>query len=302
MRETECATRLLEPGKDYRSSATDDYHADIVEHYDECYWEYRTAWLNSENLAIHYGYWDENTRSHSDSLLNMNRALAKKAGIKAGDKILDAGCGLGGSSIWLAENFNVTVTGITLSPSQVEHATRFAEKRGVADRVKFKVADYCKTPFEEESFDIVWGLESVCYALHKKLFTDEAYRVLKKGGRLVSADGFSLKESFNEEEWVRVVTCLDGWAVPNLATPEGFKQYLQESGFSKVDYSDITANTMPSAKRMYYTALVTWPMQRLLVLLKLKTKAQDRNFYTALRQYQVFKDGLACYGLFCAEK
>lgn len=302
MSETEQLTRQLEAGKDYRSSATNDYQADIVEHYDACYWEYRTAWLNSHNLAIHYGYWDEETGSHSDSLLNMNRALAKKAGIKAGDHILDAGCGLGGSSIWLAENFDVTVTGITLSPSQVEQATRSAEKRGVADRVSFKMADYCQTSFEDESFDIVWGLESVCYALHKKSFTDEAFRVLKKGGRLISADGFALKEQFTEAEWVRVVTCLDGWAVPNLATPEGFNRYLKESGFSKVEYRDITANTMPSAKRMYITALLTWPMQRLLVLLKLKTKAQDRNFYTALRQYRVFKDELACYGLFCAEK
>ncbi len=302
MSKNECSIQRLEAGKDYRSAATDDYQSDIVQHYDECYWEYRTAWLNSHNLAIHYGYWDENTRSHSDSLLNMNRALADKAKIKAGDHILDAGCGLGGSSIWLAENFDVTVTGITLSPSQVEHATRSAKKRGVSDKVTFKVADYCQTPFEDESFDVVWGLESVCYALHKKLFTDEAFRLLKKGGRLISADGFAAKEHFTQDEWNRVVTCLDGWAVPNLATPAGFKQYLKESGFSAVDYTDITANTMPSAKRMYYTALLTWPMQRLLVLLRLKTRAQDMNFYTALRQYQVFKDNLACYGFFCAEK
>ena len=139
---------LLNPGQDYRSSDTATLRDDIVRYYNECYWDYRTSWLDSRNLAIHYGYWDEATRSHSQALINMNRVLADTAAIAPGERVLDAGCGIGGSSIWLAENRGVRVTGITLSDLQVSQARHNAAQRGVSDRVDFQTADFFATPFE----------------------------------------------------------------------------------------------------------------------------------------------------------
>lgn len=292
----------LEPGKDYRSKQDIDLHEDIVQYYKECYWDYRTSWLDSHNLAIHYGYWDENTKSHSQSLVDMNRLLADTAAIQPGEKVLDAGCGIGGSSIWLAENRGAQVIGITLSPEQLQMARANAKRRGVADRVEFQLADYCATPFADASFDVVWGLESVCYALSKADFIREAFRVLKPGGRLVTADGFALRREYSEDEWRVIRICLDGWAIPNLALPEDFRAHLQDAGFTDISYRDISANTLPSARRMYVTALLTYPMQRIMAWLRLRTSAQSGNFYTALNQYRIFRDEMAGYGLFCAVK
>ena len=120
---------VLIPGHDYRTSATESLQEDIIRYYDECYWDYRTSWLSGTNLAIHYGYWDTETRNHGQALLNMNRLLAETAGIRPGMRVLDAGCGIGGSAIWLAENRGVRVTGITLSELQVSQARRNAESR-----------------------------------------------------------------------------------------------------------------------------------------------------------------------------
>lgn len=292
----------LQPGRDYRSRQAGDLHRDIVQYYKECYWDYRTSWLDAQNLAIHYGYWDTDTKTHSQSLLHMNRLLADTAAIQPGEKVLDAGCGIGGSSIWLAENRGARVTGITLSPEQREMAQANAQRRGVAEVTDFQIADYCATPFADASFDVVWGLESVCYSLNKLDFIREAFRLLRPGGRLVSADGFALRRDFSEDEWRVIRTCLDGWAIPNLALVEDFHSHLQEAGFSDIRYRDISANTLPSARRMYYTALATYPMQKIMAWLRLRTPAQSGNFYTALNQYRIFRDKMAGYGVFCATK
>src|SRR6266480_8097043 len=97
--------------------------------------DYRMLWLNPQNRAIHFGYWDEHTHSHTESLLNMNRVLASHLDIRSGQRILDAGCGVGGSAIWLAKTFDVEVVGITLADSQVDRARHHARQQGVADRV-----------------------------------------------------------------------------------------------------------------------------------------------------------------------
>lgn len=76
--------------------------------------------------------------------------------------MLDAGCGVGGSSIFLASTLGCRVTGITLSEREVEQATDNAKQKGVAALVDFKAMNYCATNFPDTSFDVVWGCESIC--------------------------------------------------------------------------------------------------------------------------------------------
>ncbi len=292
----------IQPNRDYRTLATENLLRDIVTYYDACYWDYRFAWANSRNLALHYGYWDSGTRNHSESLLRMNQTLAEQIGITKSDYILDAGCGLGGSAIWLAENYGARVHGITLSEKQVDHASRSAQKRGVTGRVKFQSADFCRTPFDDASFDVVWGLESVCYAVHKENFVQEAYRLLKKGGRVVIADGFAKRREFTEKEWNLVVTCLNGWSVPNLATADEMKRYFKDSGFNEIDYRDLSGYTLRSAKHMHRTALMTYPLERISRVLGLRTEVQTANYLAGLYQYQLMKNGISGYGMISAVK
>src|SRR6266704_4169796 len=97
----------------------------IRAYYDETWMDYRMLWLNPQNRAIHFGYWDEHTRSHTQSLFAMNRVLASHLGIHSGQRILDAGCGVGGSAIWLAKTYDVEVVGITPVESQIVRANSF---------------------------------------------------------------------------------------------------------------------------------------------------------------------------------
>lgn len=290
------------PGTDCRTQTGGQLHEDIVRYYDECYWDYRTSWMDRDNLAIHYGYWDDATESHSQSLLNMNRELAVGAAVQPGERVLDAGCGVGGSALWLAANRGVRAVGITLSAEQCSKAHGYAQRRGLADQVKFQVADFTAMPYPANSFDVVWGIESFCHAEHKLALLREAFRVLKPGGRVVCSDGYALKTRFTVDEWKIVTVCLNGWAIPNLATVPEFDGYLRAAGFHTVKFRDVTANILPSSRRLYRIAWTTFPMQKFMAWLRLRSPVQSGNFYTALNQYRIFADSLSCYGIFVGVK
>ncbi|WP_347986950.1 methyltransferase domain-containing protein [Methylomonas sp. AM2-LC] len=301
----------LEPNKDYRDlrlSQTPELmgaelQADTAKHYDDCYHDYLLAWCNMDNLALHYGYWDEpKPYQQHQALLNKNRILYESAGIQASDKVLDAGCGIGGSSIWLAKQHGNTVTGITISSKQAMYAQQHARRHGVADRVSFQVADFCATPYADACFDVVWALESSCHALNKADFLREAYRVLRPGGRLVVCDGFLLQRQFSEEQWQAVVTCLNGWAVPNLCSRIEFTELLTNQQFQGIQCLDITAQTLPSADYMYKVAKRLQPVQKISQWLGLRSKAQTANYLVGLAQHRLFTDKLTEYCIFTAQK
>ncbi|MEO0854417.1 MAG: methyltransferase domain-containing protein, partial [Cyanobacteria bacterium J06648_11] len=101
--------------------------------------------------------------------------------------LLDVGCGIGGSSLYLAERLNARATGITLSPVQADRAGDRAREMGLGDRAEFRVADALAMPFDDDSFDFVWTLESGEHMPDKRQFLSECLRVLKPGGRLALA-------------------------------------------------------------------------------------------------------------------
>jgi tocopherol O-methyltransferase len=101
--------------------------------------------------------------------------------------IVDVGCGIGGSSLYLAQKYNATVTGITLSPVQAQRAMARAQEADLLQQAQFKVADALDMPFADESFDVVWTLESGEHMPDKTKFLQECHRVLKPGGTLLMA-------------------------------------------------------------------------------------------------------------------
>jgi len=103
-------------------------------------------------------------------------------------KVLDVGCGFGGTSRYLAKKLgaNADVTGITLSPMQVKRGTELAKEQGVPN-AKFMVKDALEMDFPDNSFDIVWACESGEHMPDKKKYIDEMMRVLKPGGKFVMA-------------------------------------------------------------------------------------------------------------------
>lgn len=274
----------------------------VIDYYSQCYADYRRFWGVEKNLSIHYGFHDRKHRSHGDALTNMNRVLARICRIKPGDTILDAGCGIGGSAIWLAKSFGVSVTGINIHEMQIEIAREMAIRNNADDLVKFTSGDFTNTRFFQNSFDVVWALESICYAEKKRDFLCEAKRILKNKGRIVVADGFLKKAGLTENEKDDVDRWLGGWAVPNLASVDEFRKYLEELNFRNIGFTEITKNVMPSSKRMFATGVLTYLLGKSLELVGIRTRTQTNHIVAIFYQHLTLRRGLWTYGIFDAEK
>jgi tocopherol O-methyltransferase len=273
-----------------------------VHYYDSCHNDYLFAWCNRDNLALHYGYWDsKDPYQHHEALLNTNKILYQTADIQLPSRILDAGCGLGGSSLWLAAQGN-QVTGISISQKQIDYANKVAKKRKLSENAQFDLANFCETPYEDKSFDVIWGLESVCYALDKSDFLKEAYRLLRKGGQLIMCDAFLLKNEFTDDEWLTVSAFMKGWVLPNLATRNDFQQMIDGAGFESTTVEDITQQILPSSTHMLETAQKLKPVQKISQWLKLRTQTQTDNYQVGFAQHDFFHGGLAEYCIFRATK
>jgi len=247
---------------------------------------------------MHYGFWDSSTKTLRQATEKFNEVLTHTAHITNKDLVLDAGCGVGGASTYLAKTIGCHVTGITICPRQIPVAYANAKKDGVAHLAEFYEMDYEKTAFKKGSFDVVWGLESICYAKNKGDFIREAFRLLKKGGRLIVADGFASKPDYAGRERIMMDKWLNGWFVNYLETPEGFARLAKETGFNTTSYRNVTDSVIRTSRIMYYVSWFFFIFHFIDKIVPLKGYPTDAIFH----QYHAMKKRLWEYGIFYAEK
>ena len=274
---------------------------EIVDYYENCQVDYSLVWQLDEVMCMHYGYWDDTTPHHRSALQMMNKKAAEAAFIQPGHYVLDAGCGVGGPSIFLA-GLGCKVEGITLSAKQVEECRSNAGKFNLENKINFTQQNYLDTSFADNTFDVVWAIESVCYAWDKLDFTKEAFRVLKPGGRLVVADFFCqpVPEGSAEEKLMQKWT--NSWAIKSYATVAQFTEDLAAARFSDIKADDITVNVKPSIRRLYlsfFPGLVTTTFAQ---LMGIRNSIQTKNTWSTYYQYKAHRKDLWRYNIFSAQK
>ena len=275
---------------------------DIIDYYDNCHVDYEIVWHLNTHLSLHYGYWDGETRRLRDALVRMNERLATKVNITAADRVLDAGCGVGGAAIYLAKKFECIAEGITLSHKQVAFARQKAIENGTQHKTNFAVADFTNMPFADESFDVVWAVESVCHADKKDDFLKEANRVLKKGGRIIVADFFRTNARTTKEGDDLLQRWGESWAVPDFEYIGRFEQKAAAAGFNDVNVENITPNIVPSAKRLYYCFVPGIICDGVLRLIGKRNKTHKANVWSTYYQYKSLKRNLWNYYIVTAVK
>lgn len=274
----------------------------VISYYDGTWFDYRWVWLNSENNAIHFGFHDERRRSHADSLLNTNRVLADIADIGPTDRVLDAGCGIAGSTTWLAEQRGATVVGITLVPTQVERARRLVAARRLEHVVTIEQVDYTRTPFPDATFDVVWALESVCHSAEKAAFYRESARLLRPGGRLIVAEYVRAARPLPDAEEALLAHWLRSWMIPDLDTAQQHAQHARAAGLSEIAVRDVTANVRRSLRRLYALSLAGVPISRVLHKFGLRGAIPHGNALGSMYQYRALRRGCWAYSILCARK
>lgn len=274
------------------TASSPEHRLALDRYYEETWIDYRLAWLNEQNMAMHFGYWDADTRSHEESLLRGNRLLADAAGVGPGDDVVDLGCGVGGSAVWLAETRGARVCGVTICADQAARGSRYAAARGLADRVRIEHRDYLDTGFPDGSFDVAWAQESMCHAECKPAFLREAYRLLRPGGRLVVEDYARRDEPLRPGERALMDRWLDGWVIPGLAATGEFATWAAEAGFTDIAVRDTGAGARRSLRRLYLVSLASIPLLYVVSRLTGRTEAQTGNARAAVAQWRAFRRGL----------
>ncbi|HEY9627970.1 MAG TPA: methyltransferase domain-containing protein [Coleofasciculaceae cyanobacterium] len=165
-----------------------------------------------------------------------------------GTTVLDVGCGIGGSSRILAKDYGFAVTGITISPQQVERARQLTPQ-GLS--AQFLVDDAMALSFPDASFDVVWSIEAGPHMPDKAVFARELMRVLKPGGVMVMADWNQRddrQKPLNFWEKPVMQQLLDQWSHPAFSSIEGFSELLEATGWveGSVVTADWTEQTLPS--------------------------------------------------------
>src|SRR5882762_5828723 len=181
-----CSTNLRSesvPAKQASAIPRSNDKHKIIEHYDAVSPYYRSLW--GEHL--HHGYWIRGDESKEKAQLQLIENLARLANVKPGADILDIGCGFGATSLYLAKQFNAAVTGITISPIQVEMAIRAAAGRNLD--VTFLSMD-AEAMSLHKKFDILWSVESISHYQNREQFFASAARLLRPGGSFAITDWF----------------------------------------------------------------------------------------------------------------
>jgi tocopherol O-methyltransferase len=187
--------------------------------------------MNRRGEHIHHGYFLEPTDTKEKAQIQLIELLLERSNLPPGSKVLDVGCGIGGTSRYLAKDHGCNVTGVTISGRQVEIARKLSsevvgaavtnEKDGMVKlsdgSVRFleldaeKMGDFFTSEPNKATFDCVWISEAMSHLPNKELFFRNAAMLLNPGGKLVVADWFKA-EGLTEKQMDADIKPIEGIA------------------------------------------------------------------------------------------
>lgn len=264
------------------------------------YWDQTSAgWRMIWGEHIHHGYYENDQiatpKAAQEKLIEK---LCEKLSILPAMKILDAGCGMGGSSMYLGEKFAANILGITLSSKQVSIATEQAQQRNI-NNVVFQVEDaLALSSLQDNSFDLAWSLESCEQMFDKALFAKQILRVLKPGGKLMLATWCSADEFYEGRLANKYKKLCLAFDLPYMPTINWYSSMLIKQGFTlnaALDWTD-------HVKKSWDIGISLANAFSFFRILKIGGWRGWRFVQQVKMMQNAFHEGRVRYGVFVAEK
>lgn len=267
--------------------------SDVAGHYDELDGIYREIW----GEHVHHGLWRTGRESVAEATDALSDLVGARLGARAGNQLVDIGCGYGATAARLADKLKLSVTGFTLSDEQAKVAR---ERQGP---LTFQVRDWLENSIADSTFDHAYAIESTEHIADKPKLFAEAARVLKPGGRFVVCAWLS--EDAPSRWRVRHLLepiCREG-RLPGMGTRGEYETWAAAAGLRTADYQDLSRQVRR-----------TWSIVTRRVLGKLLTTRRYRRYLFGLsnrhRQFALslprlilaYRTGAMRYGIFTFEK
>lgn len=290
--------------------ATDD----VAAVYEDLHATYEWMWDQYGHRSIHLGYYDEDADEPEAAAENAIRVLADAAGIDPDDRVLNIGCGAGEDATWVARERGASVVGVNISESQLALARDDARERGLDDRIDYRRDDFHElATVDDDSVDVVWGLEALSHANDDRRVLDQARRVLVDDGRLAIAGLFrrsggedgGVDEGGNgglsESDERRLRRAHDGLGV-RFDPIADLEAAATDLGFRNVTVRDATDAIRPSVKNRYRFSLLAYPASRLLRPLGFLTDSHVAMYRSSYHVHKLVQSDALGYYVVTADR
>jgi ubiquinone/menaquinone biosynthesis C-methylase UbiE len=231
-------------------SDTEKYYKDAEVHYDHV----TDAWKDFMGDHFHFGYYETEDTEQSKAVEALADKMLALCDVSKDSRILDVGCGIGGPAFYIHEKCKCAIDGISTSNRGVELANEASKEKGY-DNVKFTVADGCDNGFPDDTFDVVWVMESSHLIQDKRKLFQECLRVMKDDGTLVLCDLMSLVLLPFPMKFIKQLTMLKSYGLlarafgpAQVTEPGTYTNLMVAAGFREITYFDISREATPTMK------------------------------------------------------
>ncbi len=205
---------------------------------DEYYRRCIPLYLDFLGAHWHTGFYskDQGAVSARDQVRMIDH-IAHSVGLRAGERVLDVGCGVGATLCHLNLHHGCEAVGLTPVREQKALAEKIACERQANIQIDLGHAE--KLPYADRSFDVVMFFESSCHFEDRQAFFNEVYRILKPGGRLAGEDWMAI-DLLNEEQrrrWIEPIC--KAWAIPMLGDLSEYRQLMASASLTDIIVTDM---------------------------------------------------------------